>query len=47
VTDIEMVFEAGEPPEGIMRMIEPYTGLITPQTKTPEAGKPTETPGAA
>jgi hypothetical protein len=36
VTDIEMVFEAGEPPEGIMRMIEPYTGLITPQTKPAE-----------
>lgn len=31
VTDIEMEFSAGDPPEGVMRMIEAYTNLIEPK----------------
>jgi hypothetical protein len=30
VTDIEMIFKAGEPPEGVMRIIEEYSNMIKP-----------------
>ena len=30
LTDIEMIFTAGDPPEGIMRIIDQYTDLIKP-----------------
>ena len=32
ITDIEMVFSAGEPPEGVMRLIDAYTNLLDPRT---------------
>jgi hypothetical protein len=35
VTDIEMIFKAGEPPEGVMRIIEEYSNMIKP-AKTEE-----------
>ncbi len=31
VTDIEMEFTAGDPPEGVMRLIETYTNLLDPK----------------
>lgn len=31
ITDIEMVFKAGEPPEGVMRLIDSFTGMVDPK----------------
>lgn len=31
ITDIEMEFSAGEPPEGVMRLIDAYTNLVDPR----------------
>ncbi len=30
ITDIEMVFKAGDPPEGVMKLIDNITGLVDP-----------------
>ena len=30
ITDIEMIFKAGDPPEGVMRIIEEYSNMIRP-----------------
>ncbi|MDE1460751.1 DUF2589 domain-containing protein [Spartinivicinus poritis] len=40
--EIDMEFQAIEPPEGIMRVIEEYTNLIGPVSATPEPPKQDE-----
>lgn len=37
VTDIEMVFTAGDPPEGVMRLIDAYTNLLDPRDLSDKA----------
>ncbi|KKK66923.1 hypothetical protein LCGC14_2959210, partial [marine sediment metagenome] len=37
ITEIEMIFTAGDPPEGIMRIIDDYTNMIKP-IKDPKDG---------
>ncbi len=40
LTEIEMIFTAGDPPEGIMRIIDDYTNLIKPLSDKEAPGEP-------
>ena len=39
ITDIEMVFTAGDPPEGIMRLLDSFAGMVDPKDISSEEAR--------